>query len=93
MENKHTENGNAVQNGEAEEKSNFRTIIKVDTLWQFIADYLEFINYTGAKCDKEFMERFDRLIDYVHDKIALPRDFYLADEYVVYEVEPLKERA
>lgn len=64
-----------------------RTSVKVSSMWYFVAEYLEMLNSIGAIFDKEFVSRFNGLLDYVYGKINLPVAENIVDEYVVYEVE------
>ncbi len=58
--------------------------IKVDTLWYFISEYLDMINYTCAKCDEEFLYYYDQLVNYVNSKIGLSKDNEVIDFYLIY---------
>lgn len=57
------------------EKESARMIVtRQDEGWVFAAEYLELLKYTGAIHDGEFNSLFDKLLDYVYDKIKLPDD-------------------
>lgn len=60
--------------------------LKVDAMWKFAADYLEVLKHFSVKYDKGFAMRYNRLMDYVHKKIALPENCEIIAEYAMFQV-------
>ncbi|MDE5549093.1 MAG: hypothetical protein K2J13_02450, partial [Clostridia bacterium] len=56
--------------------------------WNFAFDYLQTLReFPELIDDKGFFELYDKLMDYVDDKIALPNDGNIKDIYVIVEQE------
>lgn len=47
---------------------------KHDELWVFVDQYLDLLRRVDIRSDNGFMRLFDRLTDYVHNKIKLPKN-------------------
>lgn len=62
------------------------TEFKVDAMWKFAADYLEVLKHFSVKYDKGFAMRYNRLMEYVHKKIALPENCEIVAEYAMFQV-------
>lgn len=62
------------------------TEFKVDAMWKFAADYLEVLKHFSVKYDKGFAMRYNRLMEYVHKKIALPENCEIIAEYAMFQV-------
>ncbi len=47
---------------------------KHDELWVFVEQYLILLRHMGVKKDLKFMRLFNKLMEYVRDKLKLPEN-------------------